>query len=70
MIDLDALRQQIDNATPDELAELSLAHLGVDDADADDLRDFVREIAYARGEPCGLRSATFQGLADAMAAQW
>lgn len=53
MIALDALRQQIDDATPDEIAALSLAHLGVDDADADDLRDFVREFAYARGEPCG-----------------
>lgn len=53
MIALDALRQEIDRATPDELSALSLAHLGVDDADADDLRDFARELAYARGEPCG-----------------
>jgi len=53
MIALAELRQQIDNATPDELAALSLAHLGVEGADADDLRDFVRELAYARGEPCG-----------------
>jgi hypothetical protein len=52
MTDLDALRQQIDRATPDELAALSLAHLGVDDADADDLRDFVRELAYARRIAC------------------
>ena len=53
MIALAALRQQIDDATPDELTALSLAHLGVEGGDADDLRDFVREIAYARGEPCG-----------------
>ena len=53
MIALTALRQQIDRATPEELAALSLAHLGVEGGDADDLRDFVREIAYARGEPCG-----------------
>jgi len=52
-MNLDTLRQQIDSATPDELVALSLAHLGVEGADADDLRDFVRELAYARGEPCG-----------------
>jgi len=52
MIDLKQLIAEINAATPDQLEALSLAHLGIDDADADDLLDFVRELAYARGERC------------------